>query len=100
MGPPIFYRDHAKCKLVSTISGCHHGQVVYNSQVRIHGKNIRLALVVALGVFAAGCGGLNGTTSVSPASFFLPGIMKADPAPAGRTLQTAPAPVMVVAQAQ
>jgi hypothetical protein len=29
-----------------------------------------------------GCSGINTTHSVSPASFFLPGLMKADPPPA------------------
>jgi hypothetical protein len=33
-------------------------------------------------VFLSGCSGINSTHSVSPASFFLPGLMKADPPPA------------------
>jgi len=33
----------------------------------------------ALALFGAGCGGINASQSVSPASFFLPGILKADP---------------------
>jgi len=41
-------------------------------------------------LWGAGCSGINAGGSVSPASFFLPGLMKADP-PAG-----APAPVAVV----
>ncbi|HZL78853.1 MAG TPA: hypothetical protein VFC17_08370 [Candidatus Limnocylindrales bacterium] len=36
-------------------------------------------MIVALAVFSAGCSGINAGTSVSPASFFLPGIMKTDP---------------------
>jgi len=35
--------------------------------------------ILALG---AGCSGINHTHSVSPASFFLPGLLKADPPPA------------------
>ncbi len=34
---------------------------------------------VALALVGAGCGGINASQSVSPASFFLPGIMRADP---------------------
>jgi hypothetical protein len=34
---------------------------------------------VSLALLGAGCGGINASQSVSPASFFLPGIMKADP---------------------
>ena len=41
-------------------------------------------------LWGAGCSGINAGGSVSPASFFLPGLMKDDP-PAG-----APAPVAVV----
>jgi hypothetical protein len=40
-----------------------------------------LALVAILGLFNAGCSGINAGGSVSPATFFLPGLMKADPAP-------------------
>ena len=37
---------------------------------------------VALLGLTAGCSGINHTHSVSPASFFLPGLLKADPPPA------------------
>jgi hypothetical protein len=37
------------------------------------------ALVAATALSAAGCSGINTTQSVSPASFFLPGLLKADP---------------------
>jgi len=57
-----------------------------------------LALVAVIALFAAGCGGINGSSTVSPATFFMPGILKADPAPAGRTLEPVPVPVIVVAQ--
>jgi hypothetical protein len=32
-------------------------------------------------LFLTGCGGLTASKSISPASFFLPGILKADPQP-------------------
>ncbi len=36
-------------------------------------------MFVALALGCAGCGGVNASQSVSPASFFLPGILKAEP---------------------
>jgi len=36
-------------------------------------------MIVALAVFSAGCSGINASTSVSPATFLLPGLMKTDP---------------------
>ena len=35
-------------------------------------------MLLALGLCGTGCGGINASQSVSPASFFLPGILKAD----------------------
>jgi hypothetical protein len=35
-------------------------------------------MLMALVLFNAGCGGINASQSVSPASFFLPGLLKAD----------------------
>jgi hypothetical protein len=37
-----------------------------------------LAIPAVFALFGAGCAGINASESVSPASFFLPGIMKAD----------------------
>jgi len=37
------------------------------------------ALLAAAALSAAGCSGINSSQSVSPASFFLPGLLKADP---------------------
>jgi len=56
-----------------------------------------LALLLA----AAGCGGINASQGVSPASFFLPGLLQADPPPAHPDL-AAPAdePVKQVAQSK
>jgi hypothetical protein len=47
--------------------------------VRLNWKFTWLALPAALALFGAGCGGINASQSVSPASFFLPGILRADP---------------------
>jgi hypothetical protein len=35
-------------------------------------------MLMALALGAAGCGGINASQSVSPASFFLPGLLKAN----------------------
>jgi hypothetical protein len=46
-------------------------------------KVLRLAaLIPALELVGAGCGGIAATQSVSPATFLLPGLLKADPPPA------------------
>jgi len=36
-------------------------------------------MLVAVALGSTGCGGINASQSVSPASFFLPGLLKADP---------------------
>jgi hypothetical protein len=58
-------------------SSCHWGEVFYTVQVRFSWKFMAMLLAAAL--LGAGCGGINATQSVSPASFFLPGLLKASP---------------------
>ncbi len=36
-------------------------------------------LAAFIAILGVGCGGINASHSVSPASFFLPGLLKADP---------------------
>jgi hypothetical protein len=43
---------------------------------------MRLAISISMLALGAGCSGINHTHSVSPATFFLPGLLKADPPPA------------------
>jgi len=50
-------------------------------------KTIRVLALAALAVLAAGCSGINASHSISPATFLLPGLLKADPPPS----QNAPA---------
>lgn len=50
-------------------------------KVRTNWKFLRLALVPALLLLCVGCGGVAATGGVSPASFLLPGLLKADPPP-------------------
>jgi hypothetical protein len=55
--------------------------------VRLNCKIFRLAaLVAALVLAGAGCGGFAASPSVSPATFFLPGLLKADPPPVPQDL--------------
>ena len=55
-----------------SIRGCHRVGLTYTRQVRIN-RNL-----LALAVDGAGCGGINASQTVSPATFFLPGLLKAD----------------------
>jgi hypothetical protein len=65
------------------ISSCEHLLRIYTLlSVTLQRKTFQLAAVAALLVLTAGCSGLNATQSISPASFLLPGLLKADPAPA------------------
>jgi hypothetical protein len=51
--------------------------------VRLNWKFVWLAIaLLPLPFLAAGCGGVNAGTTVSPASFFLPGLLKNDAPPA------------------
>jgi hypothetical protein len=38
-----------------------------------------MAMLSAVALLGAGCGGINASQSISPASFFLPGLLKACP---------------------
>jgi hypothetical protein len=60
---------------------------------------LRVLILAALLLPAVGCGGFRGSYSVSPASFFLPGLLKADPPPADPNRDLPPAvPVKEFAQ--
>jgi hypothetical protein len=55
---------------------------------------------LALPLFLSGCGGVNAGTSVSPASFFLPGLLRNDPPPATNAPGVLPASDPVFASAK
>jgi hypothetical protein len=55
-------------------------------------------MLAFLTLFVAGCSGINAGTSVSPASFFLPGLMKADPPASTNAPVAESAPVQQLAQ--
>ncbi len=54
---------------------------------------------MTLALFGTGCSGINAGGSASPASFFLPGLMKADP-PAATPSPVAAAPSLQLALAR
>lgn len=53
--------------------------LIYNEQVRFNWNLLWLAMLVFTTLAVAGCSGVNASGTVSPASFFLPGMLKADP---------------------
>ena len=63
---------------MQSIRSCHRDEVIYTRQVRLSWNFLRLALLAALPLVGAGCSGVNTSQSVSPASFFLPGLLRND----------------------
>ena len=55
-------------------------------------------MLVFLTLAGAGCSGINTGATVSPATFFLPGLMKADPPAATNAPVAESAPVQHLAQ--
>ena len=64
--------------MMRSIRSCHRGEVIYTRQVRLNWNFLRLAVLAAAVLASTGCSGINGSQSVSPASFFLPGLLKND----------------------
>ena len=57
-------------------------RIIFYSSVKLNLKSARMILApVAVLLLCAGCGGVNASRSVSPASFFIPGLLKAEPKP-------------------
>ena len=70
-------------KTMFGIKSCHRMGLIYTGQVRFNWNFLWLAMLMASALFLTGCGGINATGSVSPATFLLPGIMmNTVPAPA------------------
>jgi hypothetical protein len=63
--------------MIQSIRSCHRGEVIYTSQVRLSWKLLRLAMLLTP-VIITGCGGIDASQTVSPASFLLPGLLKND----------------------
>jgi hypothetical protein len=69
--------------------------------VKLNWKLVLVTVSAALALATSGCGGINGSQSVSPASFFLPGLIRAKPQPADPTVPLPElAPGVQVAQAR
>jgi hypothetical protein len=64
--------------MMQSIRSCHRGEVIYTRQVRLNWNFLCLSMLAALALASAGCSGINSSQSVSPASFFLPGLLKND----------------------
>jgi hypothetical protein len=64
--------------MMRSISSCHREGVIYTPQVRLNWSFLRLAMLASGALALAGCGGVNASQSVSPAGFFLPGLLKND----------------------
>jgi hypothetical protein len=54
--------------------------------VKLTWKIVYLALATAGSLLGSGCSGIRASQGVSPASFLLPGLMQAEPVPAGPVL--------------
>jgi hypothetical protein len=50
----------------------------------------RLAIIPAILLLGAGCGGINASRSVSPLSFFLPGLVQSEPKAQSNPLDSPP----------
>jgi hypothetical protein len=62
--------------------------------------HIGLALLGGTVLLATGCSGINASKSFSPASFFLPGLLQADPPPSDDESTPAPEKPVLVAQSR
>jgi hypothetical protein len=82
------------------IKSCHRIGLIYTGQVRLNWNLPGLAMLVFVTLAGAGCSGINAGTSVSPASFFMPGLLKADPPPATDSPVAVSAPRQQLAQAR
>jgi hypothetical protein len=61
------------------IKSCHRVRLFYTGQVRFNLNFLWLAMLMTFALFSSGCSGINAGTSVSPATFLLPGILQAEP---------------------
>jgi hypothetical protein len=68
--------------------------------VKLNRKHKTFASAMVIILLGAGCGGINASHSVSPASFFLPGLLQADPKQPSTAPTIQPGPVQQLAQIQ
>jgi hypothetical protein len=59
---------------------CTHGHSIYTPPpVKLNSKVGLFVILAGSALLGTGCGGINASHSVSPASFILPGLLKAEP---------------------
>jgi hypothetical protein len=75
----ILHRTNRGYLVVACIFGQQH-----SASVKLNWKMFRLTLAALAVIASVGCGGLNGSYNVSPASFLIPGLGQVTPA-AGST---------------
>jgi hypothetical protein len=62
------------------ISYCHHVDPTYTAAVRLNWNSLRLATIPVFALLlGAGCSGINASGNISPATFFLPGLVQRQP---------------------
>jgi hypothetical protein len=69
--------------------------------MKFNWKAAGLATLCVAVTLAAGCSGINASQSVSPASFFMPGLLKVEPQPPADSFPTTlpePQPALVRAE--
>jgi hypothetical protein len=82
------------------IKSCHRMGLIYTGQVRLNWNFLWLAMLAFMMLVSTGCSGINASGSVSPATFFLPGLMKAEPPAASNAPLAVSAPFQQLAQAR
>jgi hypothetical protein len=82
------------------IISCHRIGLIYTGQVRLNWNFLWLAMLTMLALFSAGCGGINAGGSVSPAMFFIPGVMNTAPAATGAPMVASEPSKQQLAQAR
>jgi hypothetical protein len=68
--------------------------------VKFNRKHKSFASAAILLLLGAGCGGISASHSISPASFLLPGLLKAEPKQPSTAPTSQPEQVQQLAQAQ
>ncbi len=79
---------------ISQIEDCGRGVPPYARAMKVRQKLLLWMGVATAGLVLTGCGGVNASGSVSPASFFLPGILYR--MPEKRAVEAVPAPEVAV----
>jgi hypothetical protein len=72
---------------------------IYICHVNLKWNLLRVSVLIGLAALGIGCGGLNASHSVSPASFFLPGLGQNSSTPQNPAFATRPAEVASIAPA-